>query len=1502
MHAAARRRGERTGGASRFRRWLALGLLLGLASRGLTASLPGGPFAPREHPTSEGSPVDAVIVTSPALVPAFQALADWHLARGTRCVLRDTDWIAANYPPGRDRAENIRFFLQDAHARWGLSAVILGGDTDIIPARYAWSYFHGPAGEALPTDLYYSCLDGNWNADGDAHWCEAYYLGQPGDGADLVPELWLGRLPVSTPAEAAALVAKLIAYRETTRDDFQDRMLFLAEVLTPSTWEPGDDYTDILVDGGFFDADLIANALSPAQQHTELFQSWENPFWAATPAAPAPLGVHAALDSLALGNWAFVDQNGHGFRYNMSVGDGSISVPQVLALDNAVPFHLTLMNCSSNAFDFDCLGENFLRNPAGGAMAVFGSTRDSYPFSSWRYPDRYYRALFREGLTQPGAALQAMRLALAPVADSEGSSRWTYLILNFLGDPLLDLWTAAPRALALDAPAAVALGWQEIEIEVTSEGAPLAGARVTLQKAGEVWSSGTSDAAGRCRLPAYPLSAGEIALRVWAPNAFAAETTIAVTAPGGAALHLVDWSLSDPPDGDPRNDADGRFEAGETIQLLPRIANSGGSAAPGFRLRLSALDDSLTVTADSETFGALPAGGEVTGAGVLALRSAPGVSDGAALRLELRIENLAQQPLHRDTLALEVHAPAIALSEWRFADAGNGDGIWDESEAWRGAPRWVNLGGGSGGVLAGALWSLDPDLVVDEGSVTLDPLELLAEGRPAPGFLLRRANASAPAQGVLRLTDAFGRTWEDSLDFAPPPAPSGLTVALNQGVGRLELRWEPVAAPDLAGYLVYFAQGTPSAFTRATLLPLPHAGITLEGLADNSETWVYATAVDVGGMESASSDTLYTSTNPTQLPGFPQATAGASSCPVAVGNVAGDAGLELICGADVLYVWHADGSEPLDGDLDPQTIGPYNTSVRDVVGAVTLVPRPGSPYRAIAVATRNIGGSSSRKIYLLGENGQLLPGWPRNTIEWIWANLVAADLDGDGEHEIAGIDRSGNLYAFHLNGTELIDGDNNPATLGVLKRNLGTFADGSPAAADLDGDGRDELVVMGGAGHRSLHVFNGDGSELAGWPVNLDPLNQYPALKESCPLLLANLDGDVGGTLEIVLHSDVDSLYVFRADGSRYPGFPKRFVTNSSGVAPGPLAVDADGDGELELFVVEFRAGYNSALHLIEIDGSPLPGWPIELAMHAECSPIAGDLDGDGTLEFVQGSEQGVIYGFRADGSVQPGFPIAVGGEVRGTPCIADLDGDGDCELLVSTWNEHVLVWDFGGPFAPETVPWPTLSGSALRRGVAGLWDPVPVAVSQVELALEADGGAARIAWQVGDPAYAEWDLEGRRRPAGGDWDAPQGLATGLRPGAGGWCIWRETDLPAGGELELTAIGHAAGEPALRVLLGRLAVPAVALRSGLVGSFPNPFNPATTIAFTLAAPGRASLDILGVDGRRLARLVDEALPAGRHERVWDGRDDEGRPLASGLYLAQLRWSGGAESRRLLLLK
>lgn len=88
----------------------------------------------------------------------------------------------------------------------------------------------------------------------------------------------------------------------------------------------------------------------------------------------------------------------------------------------------------------------------------------------------------------------------------------------------------------------------------------------------------------------------------------------------------------------------------------------------------------------------------------------------------------------------------------------------------------------------------------------------------------------------------------------------------------------------------------------------------------------------------------------------------------------------------------------------------------------------------------------------------------------------------------------------------------------------------------------------------------------------------------------------------------------------------------------------------------------------------------------------------------------------------------------------------------------------------------------------------------------------------------------------------------------------------------------------------------------LVGNFPNPFNPRTTIVVELATEGGARLTVHDVAGRRVATLADALLPAGRHEIVWSGRDDEGRALPSGTYTCRLRTGNHTESRPMVLLK
>ena len=94
-------------------------------------------------------------------------------------------------------------------------------------------------------------------------------------------------------------------------------------------------------------------------------------------------------------------------------------------------------------------------------------------------------------------------------------------------------------------------------------------------------------------------------------------------------------------------------------------------------------------------------------------------------------------------------------------------------------------------------------------------------------------------------------------------------------------------------------------------------------------------------------------------------------------------------------------------------------------------------------------------------------------------------------------------------------------------------------------------------------------------------------------------------------------------------------------------------------------------------------------------------------------------------------------------------------------------------------------------------------------------------------------------------------------------------------------------------------------RFGLNQNYPNPFNPRTAITFTV--PGgtgsvQTRLDLYDVSGRVVRTLANGPLPPGPHAEVWDGRDNDGQSVATGVYFAHLRSGGLTATKQLVLLK
>jgi zinc metalloprotease ZmpB len=88
----------------------------------------------------------------------------------------------------------------------------------------------------------------------------------------------------------------------------------------------------------------------------------------------------------------------------------------------------------------------------------------------------------------------------------------------------------------------------------------------------------------------------------------------------------------------------------------------------------------------------------------------------------------------------------------------------------------------------------------------------------------------------------------------------------------------------------------------------------------------------------------------------------------------------------------------------------------------------------------------------------------------------------------------------------------------------------------------------------------------------------------------------------------------------------------------------------------------------------------------------------------------------------------------------------------------------------------------------------------------------------------------------------------------------------------------------------------------LLPNEPNPFNPTTKVRFDLPSGGQVRLSVIDLQGRAVRTLADGALVAGRHAYVWDGRDEAGHALASGLYFVRLEAGGKTLSRKILMAK
>lgn len=312
---------------------------------------------------------------------------------------------------------------------------------------------------------------------------------------------------------------------------------------------------------------------------------------------------------------------------------------------------------------------------------------------------------------------------------------------------------------------------------------------------------------------------------------------------------------------------------------------------------------------------------------------------------------------------------------------------------------------------------------------------------------------------------------------------------------------------------------------------------------------------------------------------------------------------------------------------------------------------------------------------------------------------------------------------------------------------LPASGEATPLLVDLDGDGRDEIVLPTADG--LLRILSWEPSGLR---TVVAPLDERPApLGAATPWTSAELRretvvrgaavGDLagGGEQVIVVASREGKIYVFNRRGERLAPFPvevdARLARGASrrriverGFLTRPVLADIDGRPGAEIIASALDGHVYAWRH----DGKPVEGFPVrvfdknaaDVQLKIVSSPAVGDIDGDGKPEIVCGSNSlddgvGGAYAIRASGNADPRGPFLEGWDpvevpalratllptiasgLQMTPNLVDVDGDGDLEVvLYAVTGTAVVLVDHGGDRGAETLARYSLApgpGSRLR-------------------------------------------------------------------------------------------------------------------------------------------------------------------------------------------------------------
>ena len=612
-----------------------------------------------------------MIVTPELFENDYQDLIDLYFERGMLTELVTTEFIASNVT-GQDLQEKIRNYIIQEYTDHAVEYVLLGGDVEHVPYRGFYCTVQSSSvyeDNNIPSDLYYSGLDGTWNDNGNNLWGE---IGED----DLLPDIAVARFTVSNITDLENMINKSVSYQDNPIDGELNRPLLAGEHLysDPETW--GADYLDLLI-GYHEDNGYTTNGIPEDDDWEKLY---------------AKNGSWNGSDLIAKINQgkSFVHHVGHAnYTYVMYLSPSDITNANFWGV-NGVDHNYTNVythGCMCGGFDQnDCIAEDMVTLENFAAAFVGNSRYGWFNEGQTEGPSQHLHrefvdAVYTDKLYRIGRAHMESRIATSPWVNAagqheEGALRWCFYDCNVLGDPAMAIWTDNLIDINTEYTDAIPIGVPFMDVTVTSGGDAVEGLRCTVIKDGVMHGVAITDESGNAVINFDPVfeDVGNADLIISGYNCLPTYYLLTVIPNGGSYVVFESYELNDN-----TGNGNGLPDFGELIDLTLDLTNVGTATANDLVVTLSTDDDYISITDNTEGFDIIEGGETVSLENAFTFEIDSDIPDQHMVYFNIEVEG---NEIWTSGFSIAVNAPQLVIRQMICDDSngGNGDGRLDPGE------------------------------------------------------------------------------------------------------------------------------------------------------------------------------------------------------------------------------------------------------------------------------------------------------------------------------------------------------------------------------------------------------------------------------------------------------------------------------------------------------------------------------------------------------------------------------------------------------------------------------------------------------------------------------------------------------------------------------------------------------------------------------------------------------------------------------------------------------